>query len=853
MGAEEVRRRGVLRVYLGAAPGVGKTFAMLDEGRRRAGRGTDVVIGLVETHGRQHTAEQAEGLEVVPRRDVVYRGTVFEEMDVDAVLARAPQVALVDELAHSNVPGVRNAKRWQDVEELLAAGIDVVTTVNIQHLESLNDVVGAITGVTQQETVPDQVVRAAEQVELVDMSPEALRRRLAHGNVYAADKVDAALSNYFRLGNLTALRELALLWVADQVDAALADYRHRHGIEDPWPARERVVVAVTGGTESQTLLRRGARIATRSSGGELLALHVSRNDGLSSTSPADLARSRQLAEALGARWQVVVGDDVPAAVLDFARSVNATQIVLGASRRGRVAAALVPGVVPQVVRGSGDIDVYVVTHERAARRTLLRSGTGNPIGRRRLSVAWALALTAPAALGLALQATRELHALSTVVLLFLAVAVGVAALGGLRPAVVAALASGLLSNFLFTEPYYTLRIDAAVDVVTVVVLVLVAVVVASGVDRAARRAGEAARARAEADALSAFSYSVLQGKDSLAELLEQLRITFALEGADLLTHVASPRSRANGDGRVLVSVGCGSTDERTRCASVAVDDMTTLRLTGTRLSSSDLRVVGALATQVAALLERDRLRAAAQEARGERERTRTRTALLAAVSHDLRTPLAAIKAGVSALRSPDIQLAPHDRDELLRDVDTSADRLQGLIDNLLDMSRLDAGAVVPRPTEVAVEDLLARALSGLPHDRLVVELQPDLPVLHADTGLLERSVANVVENALRHGGGTVVRVSAALVPGALLVRVADRGPGVAPERQEEMFAPFQRMGDRGGRIDGVGLGLAVARGLVEVNGGTLEAEDTPGGGLTMVFRLPVKPARNDVSLRAGTA
>jgi len=337
--------RGKLRVYLGAAPGVGKTYAMLDEGRRRTARGTDVVVGLAETHGRQHTAELLEGMEIIPRREISYRGTSFTEMDLDAVLARRPAVALVDELAHTNVPGSRNEKRWQDIELLLASGIDVISTVNIQHLESLNDVVEKITGVPQRERVPDAVVRAADQVELVDMAPEALRRRMAHGNVYAAEKMDAALRNYFRIGNLTALRELALLWTADKVDEALQFYREEHNIEETWETRERVVVALTGGPEGETLIRRAARVAARSAGGDLLAVHVTRSDGLTGANPANLATQRQLVETLGGTYHQIVGDDVPDALLEFARAENATQLILGGSRRSRLAAVLTgPGI-----------------------------------------------------------------------------------------------------------------------------------------------------------------------------------------------------------------------------------------------------------------------------------------------------------------------------------------------------------------------------------------------------------------------------------------------------------------------------------------------------------------------------
>ena len=335
-GASPRVKRGELRIYLGAAPGVGKTFAMLGEARRRAERGADVVVGLVETHGRDKTAEILAGLEILPRRHISHRGIEFTEMDTDAILARQPEIAIVDELAHTNVPGSRNEKRWQDIEELLDAGIDVLSTVNVQHLESLNDVVQHITGVPQQETVPDEVVRRADQLELVDITPEALRRRLAHGNVYPAERIDAALGNYFRVGNLTALRELALLWVADQVDVALQRYRAEQRITDTWETRERVVVSITAGPESETLIRRARRIANRA-GAELMVVHVLRGDGLAGA-PADaVARYRKLTEDVGATYHTVVGEDVAGALLDFARGVNATQLVLGTSRRSRLA------------------------------------------------------------------------------------------------------------------------------------------------------------------------------------------------------------------------------------------------------------------------------------------------------------------------------------------------------------------------------------------------------------------------------------------------------------------------------------------------------------------------------------
>ncbi|MFE3523404.1 universal stress protein [Streptomyces sp. NPDC059161] len=353
--------QGRLRVYLGAAPGVGKTCAMLAEGQRRRARGTDVVIGFVEPHGRRLTAAMAEGLEIVPRRTLTHRGSTFTEMDVDAVLNRRPQVALVDELAHTNVPGSRNEKRWQDTDELLAAGIDVVTTLNIQHLESLADVVEQITTVRQRERVPDAVVRRAEQVELVDMTPQALRRRMVHGNVYPPDRIEAALTHYFRPGNLTALRELALLWVADRVEEGLQQYREEHGIAAPWETTERIAVALTGDEEDEALIRRAARIAQRTPGAELLAVHVVADDGLTDAGASRLAEQRRLVEAVNGSYHETAGTDISEALLQFAQAHNATQLVLGASRRGRWLSLVEgEGIGPRAARLAGHLDVHLV-------------------------------------------------------------------------------------------------------------------------------------------------------------------------------------------------------------------------------------------------------------------------------------------------------------------------------------------------------------------------------------------------------------------------------------------------------------------------------------------------------------
>ena len=827
--------RGRLRIYLGAAPGVGKTCAMLGEAHRRRDRGTDVVVGYVEDHGRAHTAELVAGLELVPRRTLEYRGSSFPEMDVDAVLARRPAVALVDELAHSNIPGSRNTKRWQDVQELLEAGIDVVSTVNIQHLESLADVVEGITGVRQQESVPDEVVRRAEQIELVDMAPEALRRRLAHGNVYAPEKVDAALSNYFRPGNLTALRELALLWTADRVDEYLQRYRADNRIRDTWQARERIVVGLTGGPEGRTLIRRAARIAAKGSGSEILAVYVARSDGLTGASPEELTVQRALVEDLGGSLHLVVGDSAAEALLEFARGVNATQIVLGSSRRKAWQWVLGPGVGATVAREAGDVDVHIVTHEHVARGRVRPIRRIARLGPARTAVGWVLGVGGPLLLTWILGGTRTS---STEMLLYLGLTVAAALTGGLFPALASALVGSLLINWFFTPPLHTLTVSDPQNILAIAVFLAVALAVAYVVDLAASRTAEAARSRAEAETLSFLAGSVLRGEDALPALLERVQETFQMESVALLERDDDfgPWSCAGAVGPAPVS------RPEDADVDVAVNERLALPLSGRVLPAADRRVLGAFAAQAAVVLDRRRLGEEAAEARRLAEGNRIRTALLAAVSHDLRTPLAGIKASVSSLRAEDVRWSPEDEAELLAGIEEGADRLDHLIGNLLDMSRLQTGSVVPLVREFDLDEVVPMALRGVPGDSVRLDIPEELPMVEGDPGLLERALANVIENAVKYQGSGRVLVSGSLLrltgePDRLELRVADHGPGIPDEAKDKVFEPFQRYGDAPRGV-GVGLGLAVARGFVEAMGGSLTAEDTPGGGLTMVFTLP---------------
>lgn len=844
VGDNRRMRRGTLRIYLGAAPGVGKTVAMLGEGHRRAERGQDVVVGFVETHGRAYTTRALAGLEVVPRATLTHRDAQFTEMDTDAILSRRPQIALVDELAHSNVPGSPRRRRYEDIEVLLDAGIDVISTVNIQHLESLNDAVYAITGVRQRETVPDGVVRGADQLELVDMSPESLRRRMAHGNIYKAEKVDAALASYFRPGNLSALRELALLWLADRVDETLERYRADQGIDATWPTRERVVVALTGGPEGETVLRRGARIASRGAGGELIAVYVSRSDGLAGVDGTAVAAQRTLTQELGGQFHAISGDDIAEAVLAFARRVNASQIVLGASTRSRWARLWSRGVGATVVAGSGDIDVHLVTHGHATAPPTSRSRWG--LGRRRLVAGWLAAVLAPTGLTLGLHLLETAVSLPLDVLLYLAVSVGVALVGGLLPALVSAVLGTLLLNFFFTPPTHTFTVSDAENVLALIVYLIVATAVAAVVHLSARRTAEARAAQRESASLTQITHAMLSSTEPLPLLLRECLNMFEMTSGGIVRVAAAPGEGAarTAPATLLASAG-GFTLADLDNAQVRerVDDETELLLLGRELRAADQSLVAAYAANAAAVLTRQRLRAEAAAATSLAADNKARQALLSAVSHDLRTPLAAVKAAVTSLRSDEVEFSDDDQAELLEAIEESTDRLDALVGNLLDLSRLETGTM--RPHRIVFDAVAAAraTMASVSNPARVTLWEQGECLTYADPGLLDRVLANLLENALRHAPrGTAVVVNVARVGQRIQVRVIDSGPGIPRSEHDRIFQPFQRQGDAPAG-DGVGLGLAVARGLAESMGATVTADDTPGGGLTMTIDLPTDVTR----------
>jgi two-component system sensor histidine kinase KdpD len=812
---------------------VGKTYAMLEEGHRLQETGRRVLVGVVEDHGRSDVRALVEGLDVVPRRVARHRGVELTEMDLDAILRAAPEVALVDELAHTNAPGSRHRKRWQDVRDLLDAGIDVISTINIQHIESLTDVVEAVTGVPQRETVPDRVVRGADQVELVDLPTDVLRERLSEGKVYPPERIDAALANFFRVGNLTALRELALLWLADDVDGALRDYRREHDIDGPWETRERVVVALAGGPEGDILLRRGARIIARSGGGELVAVHVVSPDGLRVSEPGRLTRQRELVEKLGGTYSQVIDEDVPGALLAFARSAEATQLVIGTTRRGWVSQMLGgPGVAFEVIRAAGPIDVHIVNHRAAGEHPRLPRMHGALSWKRRLA-GFLLTLIACPALTWGLTAMRGTETLTTSALSYQLLVVIVALVGGVWPALLAAVASGLALDYFLIPPLHTATIGDPVHVLSVVLFILVGLLVSYVVDRSARRARIAQRATAESDVLSSVAGSVLREQDALHALVSTMRETFGLSAVRLLATPAPPKPPT-----VLAADGeLGPPGERRR---VAVDDTTALEFSGPELDASEQRLLSVIVTQIRTTLEHRDLEDRAQEVGPLEEANKVRSALLSAVGHDVRRPLAAATAAVSGLQTMRDQLSPADREELLSVVAKGLDDLTGLVTDLLDISRVQAGVfpVAVKPMDPAEVVLPALEELGLGPGDVELDLASDLPGVRADPALLRRVLVNLLANARRFSGpGHPVRLAISSFAGAVEIRVVDHGPGLPVDRRDEVFLPFQRLGDTD-NTTGLGLGLALSRGFTEGMGGSLRAEDTPGGGLTMVVSLP---------------
>jgi two-component system sensor histidine kinase KdpD len=824
--------RGVLRVYLGASPGVGKTFAMLDEGNRRKARGADVVVGFVETHGRPNTQRALGSLPVVPRRTVEYRGTTFEEMDLDAILERRPKVVLVDELAHTNSPGSRNEKRWEDVQEILNAGIEVITTVNIQHLESLSDVVLKVTGVPQRERVPDAFVRSADQIELVDMSPEALRKRMAHGNVYPLERVDRALENFFRLENLAAMRELALLWVADRVDDTLDRLRKVLNVEQGWETRERIVVAVKGDDFDEPLVRRAARIAERSRG-ELIAVHVRTHDGLRGASQQVAPGVASLITQLNSVLHEIDGDDIASAISAFALRQGATQIVLGTSTSRRSRIRTRPSIVTSVLGSAVSTDVHIIAREElGTKKTFRFSKRTSPLSRRRVGLGLAVVtFLLPLAI-LLMTLLKSSLTLASDLMLCLLIVVVAGLVGGPIAGISAAIVGFCLLNYFLVPPVHTFTVTEPQNLLALLVFLFVASTVSVYTYINARRTIEERRRRFEAETVARLVGILSSQPDPLVaaanEMVGVLGVSSVTISSVDATHVSTISSSQPAD----------LTDE------LQANDTHTVKVVGPGLSVSDRRLFVQCVEQIGDYIKDQRLNQQREELRLTVEADNLRTSLLRAVSHDLRTPLANIKASVTSLLADDVQWSAERRSEFLHIVDDETNRLTRLVENLLDMSRLQAGKMVLNLARVHLDDLVAGALRSISESaaQVTVEIPDTLPEVFVDGDLLERAVANVVRNALAWSPpGEKVIIGGRYTGAGVELRIQDHGPGIPPSERKGALIPFQKLGDSVSSPNptGVGLGLAVASGVCESMGASLELEDTPGGGLTVVMSLPI--------------
>jgi two-component system, OmpR family, sensor histidine kinase KdpD len=879
---EEARgRRGRLKIFFGAAPGVGKSFAMLEAARLLKSDGVDIVVGYVELHGRPDTEALLKDLEILPPLDLEHRGIVLKEFDLDAALKRAPQVILVDELAHTNHPGARHPKRWIDIEELLGAGIDVLTTVNVQHIESLNDVVAQITGVEVRETVPDKVFDSADEVELVDLPPEELLQRLRDGKVYVEAKVAHALKSFFRKGNLIALRQLALRVTADRVDSSMRDYRQQHAIKDTWPAGERILVCVGPDPLSARLVR-SARRQANSLHAQWFAVYVEtpRLARLPRSARDRVLETLKMAESLGAETANLSGESVADELLGFARQRNVSKVIVGKPARGRWHDRLTPSLVDEIIRASGDIDVFVITGEPGA-EVVKAPRLPQP------SSQWpAYASSAGVILGttlLCLLLDKYIEH-TNLVMLYLLATVLVAIRFGRGPSALAAILSVGLFDFLFVPPYYSFAVSDAQYLITFAVMLLTALVISNLAARGERQASVARQRERRSGELFGLSRELAQSMD-LSELgtilCQHVVVGIDAEAAVLLpdesghildpTHFCARGSGGASQARYPVpgndlGIAQWAYDHRQKAGrntdTLASADAVYLPLNALRrcigvfgLRPKDPRqleipeqmhLLEAFVTQAAVAMERVQLAQDAQVAGMEVESEKLRSLLLSSISHDFRTPLASIIGAGSTLREKR-DLEERLRLELIDTVVDEAQRLHRLVENLLELTRLSSGTVRLNQDWVALDELIGAILhryrDALGNRKVNVDMPADLPLVRCDEVMIGQVLGNLIENALKHTPiGTPIRIASSLAGDSMTVRVSDAGPGIPPGEEARIFEKFHRAREEAAQ-SGFGLGLTICKAIVEAHGGNISARNLPGGGAEFSFSLPLTHRR----------
>ena len=867
--------RGRLKIFLGAAPGVGKTYAMLEAAQRRKAEGIDVVVGVVETHGRAETERLTFGLDLMPRARIPYGGRLLAEMDLDGLLARRPALALVDELAHSNVPGSRHAKRWQDVEELLAAGIDVYSTLNVQHLESLNDVVARIARVKVRETVPDKVLELADEIELIDLPPEELIERLRQGKVYIHDQIARAIQNFFSKGNLTALRELAMRVAADRVDAQMAAHMRSHAIPGPWPTQDRVLVCVNEAPVSKALVRAAKRMAERSRTDWIAAsVATPRSEHLPDAAKDSIADTLRLAESLGAEIATINAEShVADEILAFARSRNVSRIVIGRPRPRRFSAWFTrETVAEEIIRKAGEFEVTIVSADPAQAGAPPIRGPSLVPERDPGAYLWASAAVA-AATAVAVFVNR-LFPVESLSLFFLVAVLGIAARFGLWPSIYASALAFLGYNFFLTEPFFTFEIANQDLVLTLFLFLAVAIVTGN----LAARLRDQARTQRAIARRTANLFDFARKVASVASLDD---VVWAA-----VTHVASTMQCSSlilmpdPDGTLSIAGGMPPEDQleaKDRGAAEwawtrrepagwssptlptaswlflpmksadAVHGLLGVRF-GTRryITTEERRLLESLVDQVGIAIERTRLAADMEQSRLLAETESLRAALLSSVSHDLRTPLVSIIGAATALVDAGDALGRDGQRAMAETIRDEGERLNRYVQNLLDMTRLGYGALKLAREPVDLREVVGRALRRLERDlaghRVVRDLDAALPDLPGDAVLLEQVVANILDNAAKYAPpGTPVTVSARQAGGDVVLSIADEGPGIPEADRAHVFDMFFRVRAGDGQPGGTGLGLSIAKGIVDAHGGSIRAEAAlaDGRGTRIVITLPL--------------
>lgn len=867
--------RGRLKIFLGAAPGVGKTYAMLEAAQRRRADGFDFVVGVVETHGRAETERLVAGLEIVPRTQIPYGGRLLAEMDLDGILARRPKLVLVDELAHTNVPGSRHAKRWQDVDELLAAGIDVFSTLNIQHLESLNDVVARIARVKVRETIPDKVLELADDIELIDLPPDELIERLRQGKVYIQDQIARAIQNFFSKGNLTALRELAMRVAADRVDAQMAAHMKSHAIPGPWPAQDRVLVCVNEAPVSKALVRAAKRMAERSRTDWIAAsVTTPASEHLPDAAKDSIAETLRLAESLGADVSTINAEShVADEILAFARSRNVSRIVLGRPRPRLFTAWFTrETVAEEIIRKADDFEVTIVSADPGeARKAAIRGAVLVPERDPKAYLWSAVAVAAATAVAIFVNRIFPVESLS---LFFLVAVLAVAARFGLWPSIVASGLAFLSYNFFLTEPFFTFEI-ANQDLVLTLFLFLAVAVVTGNLAARLRDQARAQRAIAKRTAnLFDFSRKVA----SVASLDD---VVWAA-----VTHVASTMQCSSmilmpdASGRLAIVGGMPPEDQleaRDRGAaewawekrepagwsSQTLPSATWLFLPmksadrihgllgvqfGTRqyITTEERRLLDSLVDQVGLAIERTKLSSDMEQTRLLAETESLRAALLSSVSHDLRTPLVSIIGAATSLVDADEALGQSGRRSMAETIRDEGERLNRYVQNLLDMTRLGYGALKVARQPVDLREVVGRALRRLDRDlaghRIVRHLPASLTEVSGDAVLLEQVVTNILDNAVKYApAGSAVTLSAEESGSEMVLAISDEGPGIPENDRARVFDMFFRVRAGDGQPGGTGLGLAIAKGIVDAHGGSIRAEPArkDGSGTRIVMTLPV--------------